>query len=78
MTSGFFPEIIKCRACGARDVEMVDRVRSHTVVSCYQCGTVLWTWPEFLHRIGAFAAAGDAKSVGLMSADLRTERVRAM
>jgi len=78
MASGIHPEIIKCRACGARDVEVVDRVRSNTVVSCYQCGTVLWTWPEFLDRIGAFITAGDAKSVGLMSADLRTERVRAM
>jgi hypothetical protein len=55
MASGFYPEIIKCRACGARDVEVVDRVRSNTVVSCYQCGTVLWTWPEFLNRVATIA-----------------------
>ncbi len=41
MASGFPAEIIRCRACGARDIAVTDRVRSGAVVSFYQCGTVL-------------------------------------
>ena len=52
MASVFPAEIIKCRACGARDVEVIDRARAEPVVSCYRCGTALWTWSEFLHRVG--------------------------
>jgi uncharacterized Zn finger protein len=57
MASGFPAEIIKCRACGARDVELTSWARADAVVSCYQCGTVLWTWPEFLNRVGAIVDA---------------------
>jgi len=57
MASGFSAEIIKCRACGARDVELTDWVRADAVVSCYQCGTALWTWPEFLNRVSTIVDA---------------------
>ena len=52
MASGFYAELIECRACGARDVEVMDRVRAEAVVSCCRCGTALWTWSEFLNRVG--------------------------
>ena len=70
MTSGFPAEMIKCRACGARDVEVTDRIGSDAVVSCCRCGTVLWTWPEFLSRIETLVeaeATGRAGSARLQS-----------
>jgi hypothetical protein len=52
MASRFPAELIKCRACEARDVEVTEQVRAEAVVSCCRCGTALWTWSEFLHRLG--------------------------
>ena len=73
MASGFPADIIKCRACGARDITVTDRVRSDAIVSCSQCGTVLWTWPEFLNRIGAIVGVRGATAEGSMSRLARRE-----
>ena len=75
MASVFPAEIIKCRACGARDVELTDWVRSDAVVSCYQCGTALWTWPEFLNRVGTIVDA--RKPAGVTMERSRIESLRA-
>ena len=66
--------MIKCRACGAGDVEVKDRIGTDAVVSCCRCGTVLWTWPEFLSRIETLVeaeAAGRAGSAGSQSSGSR-------
>jgi hypothetical protein len=66
--------MIRCRACGAGDVEVTDRIGTDAVVSCCRCGTVLWTWPEFLSRIETLIeaeAAGRAGSAGSRSSGAR-------
>jgi hypothetical protein len=45
------PDVIKCTACGSREVQVVGRLEHAAAVSCSRCGTTLWTWPEFLQRI---------------------------
>jgi len=64
MASGYPAEIIKCQACGARDVEVTDRIGSDAVVCCYRCGLILWTWPEFLSRIATAVEAGGRETAG--------------
>jgi hypothetical protein len=57
MASGFPADMIRCQACGAREVKS-GGVQRDALVLCCGCGTVLSTWCEFLGRIGASIEAG--------------------
>jgi hypothetical protein len=70
MASSFPSDVIKCRACGARDVQATSGIRADGLVTCCSCGTILWTWPEFQHRIEAVADASVAES-GRLTTNLR-------
>jgi len=57
MASGFPSELIRCRHCGAREVEVSSKLMRNALVTCCDCGQVLWTWGEFLTLIEAIAAS---------------------
>ena len=48
MDSGFPASLIRCRHCGAREVELISRLTRNALVRCSDCGEALWTWGEFL------------------------------
>ena len=65
MASGFPADVIRCRACGARDVQTQGKIGRSTVLSCSQCGTGLWTWCEFLQRVDDMATPLHAEAAAV-------------
>ena len=51
MSTKFFADVIKCRHCGGREIEVRTKLHSEALVRCCRCGAMLWTWRELLFLI---------------------------